>query len=175
MSYLSLPLATDVRHNNYSEETVHQSMEVSYASADRDQGQDIHFRGFVFTLSDKFYAQIWRFFADRSALDKFYRYQQVSSSITIRIITVTFVFVRLQVESRTKRMVHFAHRVLVMCATLSECSLCFCPTPFLCLHILLAELLLARPRGQNHKLWLVWSRYLYVCYIVQGWFVSYIV
>ena len=54
-------------------------MATSYASADRDQGQAIQFRGFMFTLSDMLCAQIWRIYGDSSVMDSFFRYQQVSS------------------------------------------------------------------------------------------------
>jgi hypothetical protein len=54
-------------------------MEAPYASAERDQGPTIRIRGFVFTLSDRICAQIWRIFGERSVLDRFFRYQQVQT------------------------------------------------------------------------------------------------
>ncbi len=50
-------------------------MEASYASANRDQGQAIQFRGFMFALFDKLFAQIWRIYGERSVWDRFFRYQ----------------------------------------------------------------------------------------------------
>jgi hypothetical protein len=54
-------------------------MEAPYASADRDQGPTIWFRGSMFTLSDRTFAQIWRIFGERSVLDRYFRYQKVQT------------------------------------------------------------------------------------------------
>ena len=149
----------------------------------------------MFTLSDMLCAQIWRIYGDRSVLDRFFRYQQVSVQITIRIINFVC---RLEVERRTKifgantcRRFHGTVRACTLGDTSRDGALCVQSACNMCSIIrvqsmlvsssflvftrsCVAELLPARPRARTHKLRPVWSRYLYVCDVVQGRFLSYV-
>jgi hypothetical protein len=120
------------------------------------------------------------------------------SQVQITIRLIDFVYVRLGVERRTQipggntcRRFHGTIRACSLGDTSTDdalcrqsiCNLCsiirvqpvLVSSSFLVLtHSCVAELIPALLRGHTHKLRPVWSRYLYVCDVVQGGFVSYV-